>query len=651
MGLRKRDWPPLAHSLLMRELAYCLRSAGTARVLGGLGHSGILFRSDILMFNRNWLAIISDRIFSHSIARSIAFKRKSHAQRYRCADVETLEDRMLLTVGSNGTIASSIEISSGVNGGPVTNFGDLFGGSVTSIGDFNHDGISDLAVGAPLDDTGGTNRGAAYILMMNTDGTVQSSIKIANSVSGGPVLPDNSEFGSAVSAIGDLNGDGVTDLAVGAQGDDVDGRERGAVYVLFMNQNGTVQSSTRIASSTNGGPKLAVLNHFGHSLAAIGDIDGDGVADLAVGAPDGQDGATASGSVYVLFLNANGSVHKSTKIQGKQFDLTFNPANGFGSSIAAIGDVNGDGLMDLGVGGPRGNHGRGMVFLMTLSKQGKASFLNAIGPELNEGFVEQGFGVSLSDIGDQNNDGFDELAIGAASGGMSSTTGAIYIASYGSPSIGNVNLKRIANDFNGGPSLSEGDHFGISVAAIGDLNGDGISEIAVGAQDSNSNHALNGALHILFPAATDQVPTVALNSNGPITFTGVSQPVAIAPNLTFNDADTDQSLQVPGGTLFIELDAAANKKGTKIYDTLETHDPIFGPTPLTPMLIAGRFRYYLPVSNTLTDAQIQDTVRSITFSTTKTGLSKPTRTVSIQIQDQAGGTSSVVTQTINVKKS
>jgi FG-GAP repeat/Dockerin type I domain len=88
-------------------------------------------------------------------------------------------------------------------------------------------------------DTGGDRRGAVYVLLMNTNGTVKSTQKIANGTGGGPTLANGENFGSAVTALGDLDGDGRTDLIVGASGGDTGGNNRGAVYVLFLKSSTT----------------------------------------------------------------------------------------------------------------------------------------------------------------------------------------------------------------------------------------------------------------------------------------------------------------------------------------------------------------------------------------------------------------------------
>ena len=113
-------------------------------------------------------------------------------------------------------------------------------------------------------------------------------------------------FGSSVAAIGDLDGDGIPDLAVGVPRDDDGGTDRGAVYVLFMNANGTVKSHAKISDTA--GDFTAVLDNsdwFGSSVASLGDLDGNGVPDLAVGAYLDDDGGTDRGAVYTLFFELN----------------------------------------------------------------------------------------------------------------------------------------------------------------------------------------------------------------------------------------------------------------------------------------------------------------------------------------------------------
>ena len=142
----------------------------------------------------------------------------------------------VLFLNANGTVKTSTKIASGTNGGPALANDDFFGRSVTSLGDLDGDGVTDLAVGAVFDDTNGIERGAVHVLFLNASGTVKSSTKIASGTNGGPILLDRDFFGSSVASLGDLDGDGVTDLAVGAAGDDTNGNARGGVHVLFLKQ-------------------------------------------------------------------------------------------------------------------------------------------------------------------------------------------------------------------------------------------------------------------------------------------------------------------------------------------------------------------------------------------------------------------------------
>ena len=129
-----------------------------------------------------------------------------------------------ITRRSDGTAdsAKTKKIASGTSGGPTLANGDYFGSSVASLGDLDGDGVADLAVGARLDDTGGTygpvsNRGAVYVLFMNANGTVKSSVKIASGINGGPDARGPRLLRQCSwPSLGDLDGDGVTDLAVGA---------------------------------------------------------------------------------------------------------------------------------------------------------------------------------------------------------------------------------------------------------------------------------------------------------------------------------------------------------------------------------------------------------------------------------------------------
>jgi hypothetical protein len=183
--------------------------------------------------------------------------------------------------------------------------GDDFGESVTWLGDLDLDGIPDMAVTAEDDDDGGSNRGAIYILFLNSDGTVKSHRKISQTTGGFTgQLDDEDELGNWITTLGDLDGDGVVDIAVAAIGDDDGGIDRGAIWIIFLNRDGTAKSQQKI-SNTQGGFNGALDDNdcFGCSLEGLGDFDSDGIPDLAAGTQRDDDGGTDRGAVWLLMLN------------------------------------------------------------------------------------------------------------------------------------------------------------------------------------------------------------------------------------------------------------------------------------------------------------------------------------------------------------
>jgi hypothetical protein len=219
------------------------------------------------------------------------------------------------------------------------------------LGDLDGDGVTDLAVGAVADDTGGNSRGAVHVLHLNATGTVKSSLKIASGTNGGPTLADDDYFGFSMASVGDLDGDGVADLGVGAALDDTGGMERGAMHMLLMNATGTVKSSIKIAHQLNGGPTLANLDYFGSAVARLDDLDGDGVTDLAVGAFGDDAGGTSRGAVHVLFLKAlsgetlPGDYNQDGSVDAADY-VVWRKTNGASVPSFSGADGNGDGVVD-----------------------------------------------------------------------------------------------------------------------------------------------------------------------------------------------------------------------------------------------------------------------------------------------------------------
>ncbi|MEM8748244.1 MAG: right-handed parallel beta-helix repeat-containing protein, partial [Actinomycetota bacterium] len=286
---------------------------------------------------------------------------------------------------------------------------DNFGGAVAAIGDIDGDGVTDLAVGAERDDDGGPDRGAVYVLRMNADGTVKAEQKISHSAGGGPSLDDGDQFGTAVAGLGDLDGDGIGDIAVGAVFDDDGDFNAGAVYVLFLNADGTAKKQQKISDSAGGfSTDLGSSNYFGDAVAGIGDLDGDGVNDLAVGASRDNAGGPGRGAVFVLFLNPDGSVRAEQPIADGAGGLTvsLDDSDQFGVSVAALGDIDGDGVTDIAVGAEGDDDGgnlRGAVYVLQLNTNGTVKAEQKISDTAG-GFTtalddQDRFGWSLAGLG------------------------------------------------------------------------------------------------------------------------------------------------------------------------------------------------------------------------------------------------------------
>ncbi len=281
----------------------------------------------------------------------------------------------ILFLNDDGTVRSDRKISSDAGDfegdlDPV----DRFGSALAPLGDLNGDEHPDLAVGAPGTNSGNNlDEGAVWILLLDELGRVLDERMIADDENGfvGDTRTGD-EFGFSIANLGDISGDDVVDLAVGAPGDDDgNGVDSGAFWVLFLNSSGVVIHDHKVSDIAGGFEgEVREEDRFGRSLAAIDDLDGDGIGELLVGAPGDNDGNDAdSGAFWRLYLDDAGMVKSEEKVSDTAggFDGEIKEGDTFGYSLAVLEDRNGDGLAEYVVGAPGDNDGdpdAGAVWLL-----------------------------------------------------------------------------------------------------------------------------------------------------------------------------------------------------------------------------------------------------------------------------------------------
>ena len=218
--------------------------------------------------------------------------------------------------------------------------GETLGIAVRSVGDIDADGVVDLVLGAPGDDTFGVGSGAAVLVSTATDGSTTRSDDAFARIYG---AAEGTFMGQAVDGPGDLGGDGLPDLLVAAPGDDTGGTDAGAFYILSGPVTGDVSTADAIAAWYG----EAAGDQAGGSIGAPGDVDGDGYADLVVGAPDQDLGGSGAGLIYILYGPTSGVstlAEADARVVGRQ------PGDHAGNAVDATADIDGDGRRDVLVG-------------------------------------------------------------------------------------------------------------------------------------------------------------------------------------------------------------------------------------------------------------------------------------------------------------
>ncbi len=383
---------------------------------------------------------------------------------------------------------------------------DQAGRIVDGAADVDEDGVPDVVVGVPFADPNGGSSGQTVVVFgtAETDPVDLGALGAAGFAINGATPTEQSGF--SVALVGDVNGDDAADVLIGANLADANGEESGRGYLVFGKADTT---AVELASLGAGGFALDGAqpgDQAGTVVAAAGDVDGDGLADLLIGAPMAQPAGAASGAAYVVFGKADSDLVDLGSLGTGGFALNGGAASDLaGSAVAAAGDVNGDDLGDIVVtadGAPAGA-GTGRIYVVfgkdADTDDVELSALGAGGFELLAETPAGGeSGLAVASAGDLNGDDLDDLIIGdfaAEPNGVES--GRAYVV-YGKADTDAVDLGALGD---GGfiiDGAAEGDRAGFSVSAAGDVNGDGLLDLMVGAAFASPNGDQSGRSYVLF---------------------------------------------------------------------------------------------------------------------------------------------------------